>query len=101
MIDEEEVLLVTNLEEFLLGLIRASDLHEFSIKENTKMVSIQLFGSTGTMINDKIIISNEYNKEFESVRMQLKEKLVTLDVHKRKQLLMELLSIELNENLVL
>jgi hypothetical protein len=101
MIDEEEVLLVTNLEEFLLGLIRASDLHEFSIKENTKMVSIQLFGSAGTMINDKIIISNEYNKEFESVRMQLKEKLVTLDVHKRKQLLMELLSVELNENLVL
>ena len=33
--------------------------------------------------------------------MQLKEKLVTLDVHKRKQLLMELLSVELNENLVL
>ena len=101
MIDEEEVLLVTNLEEFLIGLIRASDLHEFSIKENTKMVSIQLFGSSGTMINDKIIISNEYNKEFESIRMQLKEKLVTLDVHKRKQLLMELLSTELNENLVL
>ena len=72
-----------------------------SKKENTKMVSIQLFGSSGTMINDKIIISNEYNKEFESVRMQLKEKLVTLDVHKRKQLLMELLSVELNENLVL
>ena len=65
------------------------------------MVSIQLFGSAGTMINDKIIISNEYNKEFESIRMQLKEKLVTLDVHKRKQLLMELLSTELNENLVL
>ena len=101
MIDEEEVLLVTNLEEFLLGLIRASDLHEFSIKENTRMVSIQLFGSTGTIINDKIIISNEYSKEFESIRMQLKEKLVTLDIHKRKQLLMELLSAEMNENLVL
>lgn len=101
MIDEEEALLVTNLEEFLIGLIRASDLHEFSIKENTKMVSIQLFGSSGTMINDKIIISKEYNKELETVRMQLKEKLVTLDVHKRKQLLMELLSKEMNEDLVL
>ena len=101
MIDEEEALLVTNLEEFLIGLIRASDLHEFSIKENTKMVSIQLFGSSGKMINDKIIISNEYSKEFENVRMQLKEKLVTLDVHKRKQILMELLSTELNEDLVL
>lgn len=101
MIDEEEVLLVTNLEEYLLGLIKASDLHEFSLTDNTKMVSIQLFGSTGTIFNDKIIISNEYNKEFESIRMQLKEKLVTLDVHKRKQLLMELLSTEMNENLVL
>ena len=101
MIDEEEVLLVTNLEAYLLGLIKASELHEFKSNENRKMVSIQLFGSTGTMINDKIIISNEYNKEFESIRMQLKEKLVTLDVHKRKQLLMELLSTELDENLVL
>jgi hypothetical protein len=101
MIDEEEVLLITNLEEYLLGLIKASDLHEFSLETNTKMVSIQLFGSTGSMINDKIIISNEYNKEFENIRTQLKEKLVTLDIHKRKQLLMELLSTELNENLVL
>lgn len=101
MIDEEEALLVTNLEEYLLGLIRASELHEFKSDENRKMVSIQLFGSTGNMINDKIIISNEYNKELESIRKQLKEKLVTLDVHKRKQLLMELLSTELNEDLVL
>ena len=33
--------------------------------------------------------------------MQLKEKLVTLDIHKRRQLLMELLSTEMNEDLVL
>jgi hypothetical protein len=101
MIDEEEVLLVANLEEFLLGLIRASDLHEFPLNENTKMISIQLVGSSGTMIDDKIIIAKEYNQEFESIRTLLKEKLVTLDIHKRKQLLMELLSIELDENVVL
>jgi hypothetical protein len=101
MIDEEELLLVTNLEEYLLGLIKASELHEFKSNENRKMVSIQLFGSTGNMINDKIIISNEYNKEFESIRMQLKEKLVTLEANKRKQLLIELLTKELNEDLVL
>ena len=76
-------------------------MNKFSIKENTKMVSIQLSGSSGTLINDKIIISKEYNKELETVRAQLKEKLVTLDVHKRKQLLMELLSTEMNEDLVL
>ena len=101
MIDEEEVLLVTNLEEYLLGLIKASELHEFKSKDETKMVSIQIIGSTGNIIDDKIIVSKEFNKEFESIKMQLKEKLVTLDIHKRKQLLMELLSTELNENLVL
>lgn len=101
MIDEEEALLITNLEGYLLGLIRASELHEFKSSENKKMVSIQLFSNTGAIINDKIIVSNEYNEEFEDLRIQLKEKLVTLDVHKRKQLLMELLSMELNENLVL
>lgn len=101
MIDEEEALLITNLEGYLLGLMRASELHEFKSNDNKKMVSIQLFGSSGTIINDKIIITNEHSKEFESIRMQLKEKLVNLDVHKRKQLLMELLTTELNENLVL
>lgn len=101
MIDEEEVLLVTNLESYLLGLIKASELHEFKSTENRRMISIQLSGTRGTMINDKIIISDENNIEFESIRMQLREKLVTLDVHRRKQLLMELLSKELSEDLVL
>jgi hypothetical protein len=101
MIDEEEGLLVTNLENYLLGLINASELHEFNTGDYRKMVSVSLFGSNGTMINEKIIISNAYNKEFENIRVQLKEKLVTLDVHKRKQLLMELLSTELNEDLAI
>ncbi|WP_026977603.1 hypothetical protein [Flavobacterium tegetincola] len=99
MIDEEEGLLVTNLESYLLGLINASELHEFNTGDDRKMVSVSLFGNNGAMINEKIIISNAYNKELESVRVELKEKLVTLDVHKRKQLLMELLSTVLNEDL--
>ncbi|MDQ6469012.1 hypothetical protein RB619_00060 [Flavobacterium sp. LHD-80] len=101
MIDEEDVLLITNLENFLLGLIKASELHEFKSSENKKMISIQMIGSSGRILDDKIILSNEYNKEFEAVRVQLKEKLITLDIHKRKQLLMELLSTELNQDLVL
>lgn len=101
MIDEEEVLLVNNLEDFLLGLIKASELHEFKSKGDTKMISIQMIGSSGNILDDKIIVSNIYNKEFDNLKIQLKEKLVTLDVHKRKQLLMELLSSELNQDVVL
>jgi hypothetical protein len=84
-----------------LGLIRASDLHEYKSTENRTMFSIQMIGSSGTILDDKIIVSNEYNKEFEGIRAELKNKLVTLDVHQRKQLLMELLSTELNQELVL
>lgn len=101
MIDEEEPLLVKNIEEFLLGLIKVSELHDFKPEENKKMISIQMIGSSGSILDDKIIISNEYNQEFEEIRIELKEKLVTLDIHKRKQLLMELLTTELNEDLVI
>ncbi|MDA6069201.1 ATP-binding protein [Flavobacterium sp. AC] len=101
MIDEEDILLVTNLEEFLLGLIKASELHEFKSSENKKMVSIQMIGTSGRILDDKIIFSNEYSKESEAIRIELQEKLITLDIHKRKQLLMELLSTELNQDLVL
>lgn len=101
MIDEEDILLVTNLEEFLLGLIKASELHEFKSSENKKMVSIQMIGASGRILDDKIIFSNEYSKESEAIRIELQEKLITLDIHKRKQLLMELLSTELNQDLVL
>ena len=56
------------------------------------------------MFNEQHILEKEITEqmqEFENIRMELKDKLVTLDVHKRKQLLMELLSTELNKNIVL
>lgn len=101
MIDEEELLLNTNLQHYLISLIRASDLHVFSNKENTKMISIELIGTSGNIINDKIIISNERHKDFDVLKSELQNRLGILDVHKRKQLLMELLSRELNEEIEL
>lgn len=67
------------------------------MQDHRKMVSIQLISSAGTLVDDKIIVSSESNPEVENVKSQLKEKLASLDVHRRKQLLMELLTSELNE----
>ena len=100
MIDEEELLLVTNLEDYLLGLIKASELHEFK-KSDKKMVSLQLFGQSGKMIKDQFILIHEETKEINDLKVQLKEKIATLDIHKRKQLLLELLATEMNENLII
>jgi len=97
MIDAEELLLITNIEEFILGLIKASELHEFDVQDHRKMVSIQLISSAGTLVDDKIIVSSEINPEVENVKSELKEKLASLDVHRRKQVLMELLTSELKE----
>lgn len=101
MIDEEEILLYNNLEEFILGLIKASELHEFKSGENKSMISIQMIGVSGAVLNDKIIISNDRSQEFENVKAQLMENLFTLDIHRRKQVLMELLTYEFNQDLVL
>ena len=43
----------------------------------------------------------QWRNDKKSIFFSKNKKKVTLDVHKRKQLLMELLSSEMNENLVL
>ncbi|OCA80577.1 hypothetical protein BBH99_00295 [Chryseobacterium contaminans] len=101
MIDEEETLLISNLEEFILGLIKASELHEFGPDENKRMISIQVIGTSGAIMDDKIIISNDQSPEFENIKAQFTDSLFKLDIHKRKQLLMELLSNEFKKDLVL
>jgi len=100
MIDEEEVLLMNNLQEFILGLIKASELHEFAPNDNRSMVSIQMIGVSGAILDDKIIISRDPNPEFEAIKTQVMERLTTLDIHRRKQMLMELLSGEFQQDLV-
>ncbi len=101
MIDEEEALLVNNLKEYIGGLIKASELHEFGLRDNKQMVSIQVIGVSGAVLDDKIIISNQPNPQFEIIKTQVLQSLTTLDINNRKQVLMELLSGELHQNLAI
>lgn len=101
MIDAEEALLLNNLQDFILALIKTSELHEFTPKDNKSMVSIQMIGVSGAILDDKIIISSDSSPEFEMIKQQVLESLTALDIHKRKQILMELLSGEFQQDLVL
>lgn len=96
MIDEEESLLMNNIKAFISGLIKASEIHEFNKLSDDKLVSFEFVSESGDLIKDKIIIDSKVNGIYSGVKKELKDKLVTLDAEKRKQLLFELLSLEMN-----
>jgi hypothetical protein len=95
MIDEEETLLMNNIKSFISSLIKASEIHEFNKLSNDKLVSFEFVSETGDLIKNKIIIDSKVNGSYSNIKKELKEKLVTLEAEKRKQILFELLSVEM------
>jgi hypothetical protein len=96
MIDEEESLLMNNIKAFISGLIKAAEIHEFNKLSDDKLVSFEFVSERGDLVKDRIIIDSKVNGAYSGVKKELKDKLVTLDAEKRKQLLFELLSLEMN-----
>jgi len=97
MLDEEEPILITTIKDLSLGLIKASEISDFnkSSREGT-LYSIRFFGETGKFIDDKLVINTKASKEFSSIRKEISETISKLDEAKRKELLVELLSKEMN-----
>lgn len=95
MIDEEETLLMNNIKSFISSLIKASEIHEFNKLSNDKLVSFEFVSETGDLIKNKIIIDSKVNGSYSNIKKELKEKLITLEAEKRKQILFELLSVEI------
>lgn len=96
MIDEEEILLMNNIKAFISGLIKAADIHEFNKLSGDKLVSFEFVSESGDLVKEKIVIDTRVNGKYSGVKNELTEKLIILDVEKRKQLLFELLTLELN-----
>lgn len=96
MIDEEEILLINNLNAFITGLIKSAEIHEFNRVNDDKLVSFEFVSQTGDLVKDKILLNSKVNGAYSGVKKELKEKLVTLDTEKRKQLLFELLTLEMS-----
>ncbi|RKS03075.1 ATP-binding protein [Flavobacterium sp. 102] len=99
MIDEEEVLLMNNIKAFMTGLIKSSAIHEFNKLSSDKLVSFEFVSERGDLIKERIVIDSKVNGAYSGVKKELTEKLIILDTDKRKQLLFELLSLEMNTNL--
>jgi hypothetical protein len=94
MIDEEETLLMNNIKEFILGLIKASNIHEFNSKNNNKLVLFEFLDESGKIVPEKIIIESKNNTKYKTIKDDLLKSLGNLDDKKRKQILFELLTSE-------
>lgn len=96
MSDEEETLLMNNIKTFISGLMKAADIHEFNKLSHDKLVSFEYVTENGDLVKERIVIETKENTSFTKTKQDFSQKLITLDAEKRKQLLFELLTLEIN-----
>ena len=97
LLDEEETLLVNNIKDLSLGLIKAAEIRNFNNNSNQgTLYSIRFFGETGEFVDDKLVVNTDVSKEFTSLKKMISESISGLGDVKRKELLVELLSKEMD-----
>ena len=86
-----------NIRNLSLGLIKAADISDFNKNSsNGSLYSIRFFGKTGEFIDDQFVINKDTSGEFKSIKDNVSSTLKKLNEMERKELLVELLSNELN-----
>jgi hypothetical protein len=100
MIDEEEILLMNNLKEFVFGLIKAADIHAFNKVNKDKLVYFEFIDESGLTVPEKIIIDAENTKKYKKIKEELKSSICDLDENIRKQILFELLTSEIKSKIL-
>ncbi|WP_233898298.1 ATP-binding protein [Tenacibaculum piscium] len=97
LIDEEEPLLMNSIKDLSLGLIKASEIRDFNSNSNKEtLYSIRFFGETGEFIDNTLVVNTNTSKEFKSIKKSISDTINKLDIAKRKELLIELLSKEMH-----
>lgn len=97
MIDEEEILLFSNIKDLSLGLIKAAEIHKFnSGSTKGKLYLLRFFGESGEFVDNKLVLQKERTKEYDDLKNNISNTIGKLDVEKRKELLIELLTNEMS-----
>tara|TARA_R110002012_G_scaffold265939_1_gene449402 strand:+ start:1720 stop:4944 length:3225 start_codon:yes stop_codon:yes gene_type:complete len=96
LLDEEEPLLISNIKDLSLGLIKASEIRSFNAnsKQGT-LFSIRFFDETGEFVDNKLVVNADKSEKFTAVKKNVTEAISKLDDAKRKELLIELISKEM------
>jgi hypothetical protein len=95
--DDEEPILHKSIMDLAKGLLKASELQDFNkISKNEKMISYQLFRSSGESITDKVILSKETIEQQKDIQARLLKDLSNFTSEQRRGLLLNLLEEELS-----
>lgn len=98
LLDEEEDLLMNSIKDLSLGIIKAAEIKEYNKNsKNGKLYSIRFFGETGEFVDNKLFVDSTSSIDFVKAKENVSLAIKALDESKRKELLIELLSQELNK----
>ncbi|MCA0151720.1 hypothetical protein [Winogradskyella vincentii] len=96
MLDEEEIVLMENIKDLSLGLLKAAEIQHYNqSSKNGTLYSIRFFGANGDFIDDKLVVNSESSKDFIDVKNNVASSIKSLNESQRRELLVELLSKEL------
>ena len=97
MLDEEEVLLMNSLEDFIEGLLKASEIHTFNKTSKTeKLLAFRFFGETGKYVEERLIINSNSSQALSNVKGEISSLMKKLELNERKEILIDLLTKDLN-----
>ena len=97
LLDEEEPLLMSNIKDLSLSLIKAAKIHNFNAtSKNETLISFGFYRETGEFVDGTAIVNSKVSKEFSTLKNEIISTISSLDKQKRKELLAELLSKEMN-----
>lgn len=96
MLDEEEIVLMENIKDLSLGLLKAAEIQHYNqSSKNGTLYLIRFFGANGDFIDDKLVVNSESSKDFIDVKNNVASSIKGLNESQRRELLVELLSKEL------
>jgi nucleoside-triphosphatase THEP1 len=99
LIDEEETLLLNTIHDLSEGLLKANEIHSFnSVSNQEKLLSFRFFNESGESIEEKLIINAEESDSnlLNKIKIEVDSLISELESNKRKEVLIELLSKNMN-----
>ncbi|WP_053991922.1 AAA family ATPase [Mangrovimonas sp. TPBH4] len=97
MLDEEEFVLRESMKDLSMGLIKAVDIHKYNNSSSKgKKYAIRFYGENGVPTDESFVLGAVQSEELKETKSQVRLTLKNLNDVERKELLLELLSQEMN-----
>lgn len=98
LLDEEEPLLINKIKDLSEALIKAAEIGKYNYNSRTeKLYAIRFFDATGEPVDEKMVVNLNPKADYKAVKDEICTAIQKLDKTRKKELLIELLSRELED----